>query len=243
MSNVAAAARAVSATAQAPAASAQADAARAEHAWQTVRGMGDIQFTPVPPPPPEVPYVPPHWLQVAIDALAKVLLWINEHVFMPLGLVLAKSGQVILVLILIVGAVALAWLAWGVLAPWRQARGTRAGTVTPEWAPAPQAALALLEDADALAAQGRFAEAVHLLLQRSVADIAAARPDWLAPSSTAREIAAIDALPSAAAHAFATMADEVERARYALRMPGEGEWLRARGAYAAFALQPLGAAA
>jgi hypothetical protein len=77
-------------------------------------------------------------------------------------------------------------------------------------------------------------------LQRSVADIAAARPDWLSPSSTAREIALLPALPATARQAFATMAEEVERARYALRAPGLGEWQRARGAYAAFALEPIG---
>jgi len=239
VSTVAAAARAVTATAQGPATSAQADAARAEHAWQTVRGMGDIQFAPVPPPPADPPYIPPHWLQKLVDVLGQVLEWINLHVFLPLGLVLARSGQLLLVLICVVGLAALAWLAWSLLAPWLRARRARAGVTAPEWSPTPQAALALLEDADALAAQGRYAEAVHLLLQRSVADIGAARPDWLAPSSTAREIAVLPALPAAARQAFATMADEVERARYALRAPGLGEWQRARGAYAAFALQPL----
>jgi hypothetical protein len=241
VSIVAAAAQAASATAHGPAPGPD-DAARAEHAWRAMRGMDNIQFDPVPPPPPEVPYVPPHWLKVALDALDNVLVWINDTIFMPLGLGLARSGQVILVLVLLTGAVALAWLAWGVLWPWWQARRARTAAM-PEWAPAPEAALALLEDADALAAQGRYAEAVHLLLQRSVADIAAVRPDWLAPSSTAREIAALQVLPGAARTAFATMADEVERARYALRAAGLNEWQRARGAYAAFALERLGSAA
>lgn len=207
-----------------------------------MRGMDTIQFDPVPPPPPEVPYVPPHWLQVVLDALGKVLVWINDTIFLPLGLGLARSGQVILVLVLLTGAVALAWLAWGALWPWWQARRARTAAM-PEWAPTPEAALALLEHADALAAQGRYAEAVHLLLQRSVADIAAVRPDWLAPSSTAREIAALPVLPGAARTAFATMADEVERARYALRAAGLNEWQRARAAYAAFALERLAGAA
>jgi len=242
VSNAAAAARAVSASAQGPAATAQVDPAHADpthaaHAWRAMRDMGEIQFAPVAPPPPDPPYVPPHWLEVILRALGSALEWINEHVFMPLGLGLAKGGQAIALAVLAVGVAALAWLAWSLFWPWWQARQPRAGAALPEWAPAPQAAQALLEDADALAAQGRFAEAVHLLLQRSVADIAA-RPDWLEPSSTAREIASMPALPPAARSAFATMANEVERALYALRAPGQGEWQRARSAYAAFALAP-----
>lgn len=231
------------APAAASAAAAQGDAARAEHAWQAVRGIDTIQFTPVPAPPPETPYVPPRWLEAILRVLGRGLEWINAHLFEPFGLALAKSGQALLVGLIVVGVAALGWLAWTLIAPWWQARRGRVAQAAPEWNPVRQAALALLEDADALAAQGRFAEAVHLLLQRSVADIAAARPDWLSPSSTAREIALLPAMPATARQAFATMAEEVERARYALRAPGLGEWQRARGAYAAFALEPIGATA
>ena len=104
------------------------------------------------------------------------------------------------------------------------------------------AALALLEDADALAAQGRFDEAVHLLLQRSVHHIASARPDWLSPSSTAREISLLPGLPAAARQAFLLITREVERSLYALRALAADDWHRARAAYAAFALQDLAGA-
>ena len=46
------------------------------------------------------------------------------------------------------------------------------------------AARARLADADALAAAGRFAEAVHLLLYRSVDDISDRRPGLVRPAMT-----------------------------------------------------------
>ena len=107
----------------------------------------------------------------------------------------------------------------------------------PEWAPDRAEAIALLEDADRLAAAGRFGEAVHLLLKRSVRHIADARPDWLMPASTAREIAMMPALPEAARQAFGTIAARVERSLFALRDLDSGDWQAAREAYAKFALE------
>jgi len=98
------------------------------------------------------------------------------------------------------------------------------------------AALALLDEADRLAADGRFDEATHLLLQRSVGQIAEARPDLVEPSSTAREIAAQPALPEKARGAFAVIADRVERSLFALRRLSLEDWQAARAAYADFAL-------
>ena len=108
-----------------------------------------------------------------------------------------------------------------------------------EWTPDRQAAEALLADADRLAREGRFDEAVHLLLRRSVADIAAARPDWLLPASTAREIASFPRLPERARSAFGVIAQRVERSLFALRRLDEADWSAARGAYAEFALAEL----
>ena len=106
----------------------------------------------------------------------------------------------------------------------------------PEWALDTSETLALLEDADRLAAEGRFDEATHLLLRRSVGQIAAARPDLLEPSTTAREIAALQALPDGARRAFAVIAGRVERSLFALRSLSADDWNSARAAYADFAL-------
>ena len=111
------------------------------------------------------------------------------------------------------------------------------------WAPAAGDALALLEDADALAAQGRYDEATHLLLKRSVGQIAAARPDLVEPATTARELAALPSLPDGARTAFGTIATRVERSLFALRTLSADDWQAARAAYAEFALARLPASA
>jgi hypothetical protein len=113
----------------------------------------------------------------------------------------------------------------------------------PEWVPVRSAAVALLADADRLAAEGRFGEAAHLLLQRSVNHIAEAQPDWLLPASTAREIAVLPRLPQRARDAFAVIAARVERSLYALRELDATDWQAARSAYADFALERIGEAA
>lgn len=191
--------------------------------------MGDIQYAPVPPyQPPKSE--PPEWLEAIMRFLAKLL--------EPLGGWLGGAWggvEIVLAALAVLGA---AWIAWNLFQRWQLAR-LAADPAAPPPVIDRAAALALLEDADALAAQGRFDEAVHLLLQRSVHHIAAARPDWLSPSSTAREIGLIPDLPAAARQAFTLIAREVERSLYALRALAADDWHRAREAYAAFALQNL----
>lgn len=215
-------------TAPGAAVSAENDAAAAEAAWRTVRDAADIQFAPVPPDPPPVT---PDWLQ----ALGRFLEWL----FSPLGRLLGSGWSLIEQVMLVGTIVGGLWIAWALLWPlWRDRRG-KPQVATPEWTPPREEALALLEDADRLAAQGLYGEAAHLLLQRSIGQIAKARPDWLRPSSTAREIGMIRALPDEARVAFGTISTLVERARYALSPLGADDWSAAREAYARFALQTL----
>ncbi len=226
--------RATTASVTAPAAAntSSDDAAAAERAWASLRDAGDIQFAPVPPDP--VP-VTPEWLK----ALGRFLEWL----FSPFGRLLGASWSWVEMALMIGAAIGAVWIAWALLWPvWKERKG-RIKATAPDWAPAREEALALLEDADRLAGEGRFDEAAHLLLQRSIGQIARARPDWLSPSSTAREIGAITTLPQSARHAFAEIAGLVERARYALRRLDSGDWLTARAAYARFALERLEALA
>lgn len=202
----------------------------AEKAWEAVRADQAIQFAPVNVPP-EKPREP-GWLDALFEWLAEAL--------EPLGRALGMSWPVFKWVLLAVAIGALALLVWRMLSPalaWRPK--ATLGSGDEEWAPATGDALALLEDADALAAQGRFDEATHLLLQRSVGQIAAARPDLVEPATTARELAAIGALPDAARAAFATIAGRVERSLFALRALGAEDWQAARAAYAEFALARL----
>ena len=208
--------------------------ASAPAAWADVRNDGDLQFAPVAIP--DVPPREPSWFE---EALAEAFSWLGE-LFAPLGQLLGASWW---------------WLQWVLLAVavgfallmlvrtfgpdlWRRRRSDPAETAE-EWQPDRAATLALLEDADRLAAEGRFDEATRLLLQRSVGHIAAARPDWVEPSSTARELAALPALPDGARTAFRVIAERVERSLFALRSLERPDWEAARGAYAEFALARL----
>lgn len=192
-----------------------------------MRANGDIQFAPVKMPE-QAP--PPDWL-------LRFLEWLRDF-FHPVAEKLGISWPVLKWILLGIFALAALALLWRLLAP--IARIRFAPRVSPndeqDWVPDRTAAIALLEDADRLAAEGRFDEATHLLLQRSVNQIAEARPDWLEPSSTAREIAALPALPDRARQAFSTIADRVERSLFALRRLEAEDWHSARAAYADFAL-------
>ncbi|MEM6585991.1 MAG: hypothetical protein AAF692_09565, partial [Pseudomonadota bacterium] len=125
----------------------------------------------------------------------------------------------------------------------RGARAENGDGVEVEWTPTKRESLALLEDADALAAQERYDEAVHLLLKRSVGQIAEAKPDWVSPSSTARELAALPRLSQGARDAFALISAVVESSLFALQRLSRGDWERARQAYADFALANITAQA
>jgi hypothetical protein len=202
----------------------------AASAWQKVHADPSIQYAPIDltTKPPEIP----GWLQ----ALSKFL----RAVFEPIGQALGMSWPV------------LQWVLLGLLAlfvlyaMWRFSETLRLGwkrkdpaAPDAEWRPDQAEALALLEDADRLAAEGKFDEATHLLLRRSVQQIQAARPDWVRRASTAREIAGIAALPDKARSAFALITARVERSLFALRQLDAGDWQAARSAYAEFALERL----
>jgi hypothetical protein len=161
----------------------------------------------------------------------------------PLGKALAGSWWwlqwVVLAIVVLAALILLArLLAPGLARIGKDGEGDAAGK---DWRPDAAASAALLEDADRLAAEGRFDDATRLLLQRSVGHIASARPDWVEPSSTARELAAIPALPDAARAAFRVIAERVERSLFALRSLDRADWEAARAAYAEFALARIDA--
>jgi hypothetical protein len=111
-----------------------------------------------------------------------------------------------------------------------------AETVEETWRPAAAPARKLLAEADALAEAGHYAEAVHLLLRRSLQDIARRRPRLLRPALTSREIANAAALPMSARETFAAIARIVERSLFGGSAVDASDWGEARQAYAAFAL-------
>ncbi len=192
-----------------------------------MRADGDIQFAPVPIEPIDVPDTGSSWLADLFEWVAWVL--------GPVGRAVAENWNVVMwVLIALIAAILL-------LAVWRAVRGAaftkrECDGGEADFRPDQSHARQLLEEADRLASEGRFDEATHLLLQRSVAQIAEARPDLVPPSVTARELAGLPALPDPARHAFATIAARVERSLFALRQLSADDWHEARAAYAQFAL-------
>lgn len=106
----------------------------------------------------------------------------------------------------------------------------------PEWRPEVAAARDLLAAADLLAAEGRFAEATHLILLRSVEDIERRRPKTVRPALTTREIAGLAALPPAARPAFAKIGKVVERSLFGGAPVEAGDYAACRRDYEAFAL-------
>ena len=201
--------------------------------WADVRNDGDLQFSPVSIP--DVPPRQPGWFE---EMLISVFTFLGE-LFAPLGQLFGASWFW-LQWVLLAAAVGFALLMLvRMFGPGAAKRQSAAAEAEEEWQPDRAATLALLEDADRLAAEGRFDEATRLLLQRSVGHIAAARPDWVEPSSTARELASLPALPDAARAAFRVIAERVERSLFALRSLDRPDWEAARAAYAEFALARL----
>ncbi len=195
-------------------AAANADGFAAAHARLLADGSVQFDLPPVPPVPP-----PPSWLPALIQWLGRQgtpIKWIFWTGVAVVSLLLLRA-------------------IWQWLAPrWR--RGTAIDAAEPEWRPEAGPARALLAEADALAAQGQFAEAAHLVLLRSVEQIAARRPDTLRPALTSRDIARAPSLPGDVAHAFALIADVVEAGLFGGRVIGFEAWTRCRNAYEAMAL-------
>ena len=217
-----------------------ADAARLEAAHRALRANPDIQFRMhrfEPPKPPEWLVSSLRWLGERLRPAGRFFRWING--FMPD----APWAKIILWTILAIAAATLIVVLWRGIrhGNWQWPfRRRRLASATPEaeeeWRPDEAPARAWLEEADALAGSGHYAEAIHHLLLRSVEDIARRRPRLVRPALTSRELAGASALPAAARDIFARIAAMVERSLFGGRSVEAGDWAQARSAYADFVL-------
>ena len=204
----------------------QVDQAEIAAALERLRADGGYQFDlSAAPPEPQ----PPEWLRRILEAIAEFF-----AAFAPLFKILFWVGVAALVLFLV-------YLLVPAVREWvdglrGRRKGDEGGAEAEDWRPSSGAARDLLAEADALAAEGRYGDAVRLLLGRSIEDIDRRRPGLLRPALTSRGIARDPALPEAARGAFGALAMAVERAHFALRDLSHGEWQTARTAYADFAL-------
>ena len=213
---------------------------RFAHAYQALRGDSSVQFNLTPPPPPAKT---PDWLEAflrwldhTLEPVGRVIKWIGR--FFPD----AAYARILLWAVIIAGAAALLWALYNRIrhGEWRL-RLPRTATVVDipdeeEWAPDQAGARSWLEEADALAREGRFADAIHHLLFRSVEDLARRRPALVRPALTSRELAAASTFPGRARDLFAGIARLVERSWFGGRPAGERDWTEAREAYSEFAL-------
>jgi hypothetical protein len=137
-------------------------------------------------------------------------------------------------------AAAVAWLLLAIArrvrdGEWSWRRRPPVGEPVEDWRPEEAPARALLHEADALAAAGRYDEAAHLLLFRSIEDIDRRRPDLVKPALTSRDIATAPTLPAGPKTAFGEIVMMVERSLFGRRSLGEGDWRTCRAAYEQFA--------
>lgn len=218
--------------------------ARFAAAHAALRADATIQRS-LPPALPDPP--PPGWVLAVRHALE----WLGDTLGAALGWLFGWLPPLPWARILLWGLVATlaALFLWMLVerlrtGAWRLPRLPSRRTGAPDaglepddaWVPEAAPARALLADADRLAAEGRFDEAVHLLLQRSVEDIGRRRPGTLRPALTSRDIAGLPAVPPAARRFFATIAEAVERSLFGGRAAGADAWNACRQAYAEFAL-------
>jgi hypothetical protein len=146
------------------------------------------------------------------------------------------------------------WIFWGLVAagvcvllyalsrrlagarwPWPRRRREEGAQGPEAWRPSEGEARALLAEADALAGEGNYDEAAHLLLFRSIEEIEARRPRLVRPALTSRDIAGAQALPDKPRAAFASIVMAVERSLFAGRSLAAEDWNRCRSAYEDFA--------
>lgn len=184
-------------------------------AHQALLHTKGIQFDFAAAQPPE----PPFWAEPLLRLL---------KVLGPYVIYLFWGGVAI-------GAALLVYFVIRELVPERWLHGRRQVQEAADWRPDAEQAHALLADADRLAADGQFDEAIHILLFRSIDDLAARRPGAVRQALTSRDIAGLEALPSGARAAFARLAQAVERTFFGGRPADAEAFGRARADYEAFA--------
>ena len=148
------------------------------------------------------------------------------------GPLMAALAELLSWAALIAGVALVAYLVYDLLrSPRRRRAETVASPVRPA-APAPAEEIPqALPDPEALAAEGRFGEAVHALLLHSVPLLDSRRRRPWPPGTTGREMAATVDLEGAPRRALALLVAAVEHFLFARRPLTEEDWLVCRGAF------------
>jgi hypothetical protein len=195
------------------------DPQRFDAAWTQLRADHAIQFDlpALEPPPPPPAWI--EWLRTWFEGTGP---------FFQLVFWIAVALLAALVIYALVRRLSGAELDF-----WKRRRPPE--DPAEDWRPEEAPARALLAEADALAAAGRFDEAAHLLLFRSIEEIDHRRPQLVRPALTSREIVGAPELPAGPRGALAQIVGAVEQSLFAGRLLGEEDWRSCRSAYESFA--------
>jgi hypothetical protein len=206
-----------------------ADQATARAAHDALLEQQDLQFErPEQAPPPPVPMQEPRgvnpffeWLASLFNSLGTGMAWLFY---------VACAAVVASVVYFLFGEALRARFGWK--KPEQRGQPTEADI---DIRPDAEEARTLLEEADALARQGKFAEAVHLLLFRSIQDIQKRLANGVPKSMTSREIGVMDALPDRARVSLSPIIRLVEASHFGGNAVDEAGWRLARKSYDDFA--------
>jgi hypothetical protein len=160
--------------------------------------------------------------------------WIGE--FMHALLAAAPVLKIVFWAAVALIAAALVWVIIRDLPFARRLRRRKPMAVATDWRPEAGAARALLDEADRLARSGQFADAIHLILFRSIEDIGARRPEAVRAALTSRDIVEAASLSEDGRSAFRSIAEAVERSVFGGRPAAADDFDRCRRQYEAFAL-------
>jgi hypothetical protein len=185
-------------------------------AWRALSKHREIQFA-FPDSPTATP--PPLWLRRLLDFFQHHSDWLEYVGWALLGIAVAVLSFFLVRHILNRG--------------WGQAETPPAHPL-PAWQPDVAQARLLLRDADALAAQNRFAEAAHLLLLVCIQELRDRRPGLVLPALTSREIAHLEPLSPQARHVFSHIAFVVERCLFGARPLAADDYAQVRAAFEQF---------
>ena len=135
----------------------------------------------------------------------------------------------------IVGAVLIAYALRDALPGWDRSRKLEADAEAATFAKAEQKLDGAKREADELAGEGRYGEAMHLLLLRAVAELRDKLKLTIADSLTAREIERRAPLEASGKGAFARMVRAVEQVLFGRADADEAAFRACRGDFEAFA--------
>jgi hypothetical protein len=202
------------------------EALRAAHDRLMLDPSLQFSFDKAPPPPPETHL--PHWLLAILRAIGQFIAWIGQG----LGWVFVAGLAIALLIVLAFIVREFINARWPNLLKKKPAKAKPAPE---DWRPSEAVARALLDEADKLAAAGRYAEAARLLLHRSIEEIEGRRPRLVRPALTSREISGLQDIPETARTTFAAIAAVVERSFFGGRDVDAAGFAECRRTYEAFA--------